>query len=449
MPEPRNQAHKVFRSAFSRRNLNKVYEEKISTSFASGLDGTSQQIFKSNLNDEIDLISRKVKNGNYRFTTYKPKLISKGAHRLPRALSIPTIRDRLVLRALNTVLAGVFGDAQIKRPHVYIKKISDVLSVAEQDRSFVRMDIQDFYPSVNHDILLRILKKRIRKPEILRLVSKAISTPTAGAVLGDRGIPQGLSISNILSSIYLQELDVKFSQKYNFFRYVDDILIVCKSDIADIVFQEIKTDLGLLHLRCHELGIGSKSKIVNVDQGIDYLGFQIAPNSVSVRESSFKRMIENILSVLTGYKHLPETKKSETQLIWRLNLKITGCIFTGKRYGWLFFFSQTSDIHQLARLDKFIDAQLKQRNLFQLRPAIKKFVRTYHEIRFNLDQSKYIPKFDEYDVEQMIQTLSHAQGMPEEYYRDNLTPQEITDEFKRQIGRQTKELHQDLIEAFS
>ena len=112
----KKKAYILYNERFTKGALQQIYEEKISSSRTVGRDGTRQETFKANLDDEINLILKKVGACTYRFTAYKQKLISKGAHKPPRVLSIPTIRARLTLRVLNEIISHVFSEAQIWRP---------------------------------------------------------------------------------------------------------------------------------------------------------------------------------------------------------------------------------------------------------------------------------------------------------------------------------------------
>ena len=439
----------LYNEYFTKAALKNVYEEHVSFSHAVGRDGIRQKTFKANIDDEINLILKKVGNCTYRFTRYKQKLISKGPHKMPRVISIPTIRDRLTLRALNNILMELFSEARILRPHVYIKSIGEYFKKPRNDMAFVRIDIKDFYPSINQDTLIRKVRRKVRKAQLIHLIRLATATPTTGVKPEEEGIPQGLSISNILASIYLCEIDLKFQNRYQYFRYVDDILVICKSDKAQSVFEEIQANIKAIDLNCHTLGNEGKSQIVPVTKGTEYLGFYITSSRISVRASSFTRMLENLLAVFTDYKYLDRGTRNENRLVWRLNLKITGCIYNGDRYGWVFYFSQIDDLRQLARLDHFVTEQMNKRELGHLRAKVKKFMRSYHEIRLNLRKTKYIPKYDEYEVGDIIDELSRAEGKPKEYYGENFTEQEIKDKFTKLIDRQTRFLEKDLIEAIS
>ena len=91
---------KQFEYFFSETYLADIYKDHIVLSSATGIDNINQKAFWPILVDQISIISRKVLSGTYQFTKYKLKLISKGKGKIPREISIPTIRDRIALRAM-------------------------------------------------------------------------------------------------------------------------------------------------------------------------------------------------------------------------------------------------------------------------------------------------------------------------------------------------------------
>jgi retron-type reverse transcriptase len=101
--------------------------------------------------------------------------------------------------------------------------------------SFIKLDIESFFPNIDHHILLDMIEKKIKDKKAISLLKKGIKkyTISSGRVdkkiirESNKGIPQGLSFSNILSDIYLAKIDKKYlkSKKMEYFRFVDDILI--------------------------------------------------------------------------------------------------------------------------------------------------------------------------------------------------------------------------------
>ena len=85
---------------YSIENIRHTFNLYFSVSTTTGRDRISAKKYQSILEREALIIQRKVLGGNYKFTSFKENLISKGAHKNPRVLSVPTLRDRIVLKIL-------------------------------------------------------------------------------------------------------------------------------------------------------------------------------------------------------------------------------------------------------------------------------------------------------------------------------------------------------------
>ena len=194
------------------------------------------------------------------------------------------------------------------------------------------------------------------------------------------GVPQGLSISGLLAEIYINDLEQKYTTKKNleFFRYVDDVLIFCNNNDIDEITQELKNDFEDLKLSIHDFEVNSnKSSFGNISESFEFLGYRFQNELISVRESSVQKMYTNISKIFTLYKNKKYSSKEE--FITRLNLKITGCVIDGKKYGWISFFSLINDYTLLFMLDKFVEKSCKNFNINY--EEIKKFSRAIYEIK--------------------------------------------------------------------
>ena len=116
-----------------------------------GVDGINGKVFISQIDngDEANTIIRKIQNKSYKFSNYKENLIIK-EHDKTRQISIPTQRDKLILKALLKILKKdflIFGSSA-KNKVIDIKK-----NIGNFD-SFIKIDIVNFYPSINQKKLL-------------------------------------------------------------------------------------------------------------------------------------------------------------------------------------------------------------------------------------------------------------------------------------------------------
>lgn len=421
--------------------LEKLYFNYIYYSFAIGVDNINHERFNFNLKNEINLIERKLKSNTYKFTRYKLKLISKGKGKAPRELYIPTIRDRIVLKNIQIYLKTVYGDSvEQDTPQNIIKKLKDYISNNLYDH-FIKIDIKDFYPSIDKEILLKKIRRNIRCNNFSNLLINSLSPSEKEPI---RGVPQGLSISNILAYIYLLDLDSQLKSNPNiiYLRFVDDILILLNKNQKDNVINTLSTEFKKIKLSVHDIKEnGSKSKFGLIDDGLDYLGYVYKNKEFTVREATLNNLRNSLIECFTSYKYAKSDRKNLDFLIWRLNLKITGCIDDKQPKGWLYFFSQITDKKILHELDFFVEKLWKKFLLpMDAFIKIKKFSRTYFEITFNFYNSNYLPNFDKYSISQKIDVLDKIFKI-EVKGRNEL---EIDQLFKNKTRKQIRQLLIDI-----
>jgi RNA-directed DNA polymerase len=428
---------------FKASHLAEVFRTKIAKSQATGKDGIRIDRFHDILEFESNLIERKVTSNSYTFTRFKERLILRGYNRNPRQISIPTVRDRLTLRTICQVLHIYIPETRGLAPHTLVKQVVEAVREGDHfNKSFVRLDVRDFFPSISHSILKRELRHFKVSSLILRLCVDAIRTPTGSIETpSERGVPQGLSISNALSAVFMLRFDSLRKKEFkNYFRYVDDILLIIDTPRAEDALKTISRSLSSRGLIVHKKGVEGKTEISPVSKGIDFLGYRIGVNKISIRSSSYKRMFKNILKVITDFRY----QKDIDRLIFRLNLKITGCVVDEKRRGWMMFFSYTEDLSQLAFLDHFVRKHLLRVGFPSSDVVrISRFIKSHHEIRFNINESTYIPNFDQFSQKRRADVISAlTRNSVEEVLAWDAS--RIDEEFSRLISREVHDLEQDI-----
>lgn len=426
----------------SPKNLKEIYFSRIRPNAVAGLDKIDKYKYDDILESELKIIERKVLNGSYSFTRYKKILISKGEGKNPRIINLPTIRDKILLASINDCLNNIYnGNNCSKLPHIIINDMNNTL-IGNQFNYFIKYDIKSFYSSINHGILLKKVRYKIRNDLFLSIITNAITN--TGLVLpikkvnkkitNIKGIPEGLSISNSLANIYLMSLDKKMNNISNikYYRYVDDILILCnynnKENIDLLVRKEIIKKLKLeLNQKCEEGFIN--------ETPFEYLGYCFDKEKLTVRKSS-RYKLENSLELLLSRYKSSETKNLEL-LEWKLNLKISGCIYKNKKYGWIFFYSQINDKKLLSQLDWLVIKLLKR---YKIGINPKRFKRTYYEIRYKLHNTKYIINFDNYSISDIKTILSKI------YKKDikNKNDKEINNMFEDILFKDISLLEEDI-----
>jgi len=366
-----------FNTHFSVENLEKSFNDKVSHTSSKGLDKTSVEIFKKNKEELLILLSKKLAMGSFKFTPYLESLHIKNRNTLPRMISIPTIRDRIVLDVMKNIMHSEFEHCLNRDlPNSHIKKIKKYI-YNNKDRNiyFLKTDINKFYDEIQRDILITELEKIITDALLINLIKNAIKCPTVPSNYKKKdldnyskriGIPQGLAISNILAQIYLNNFDVYFKSKLSkslYLRYVDDIIILSCSSCAPL-FQSVKNRLDKIKLQINK----DKTVHGNINKSFDFLSYRISHAGISVSQKNFEKYIQSIASKFTWFKNgikypnsrpewlINDDDRYKEVFIAELNEKITGSISKEKNYGWLFYYSEIDDITILYRIDSIINS---------------------------------------------------------------------------------------------
>lgn len=445
-------AAKKFREFFSRAAVESLYSTKVLGTRAIGLDRVDSNNFATKNAAEISLISQKALTGTYKFTKYKEKLISKGFGKPPRQLSIPTIRDRLTLKIICEYLFAIFPESKPSLPQEKIEELRKAIDSGNYTH-FIKIDLRDFYPSIDHKLLISKLGKRIRIAPFRKLISDALKNPTVpetntkNSAPVTSGVAQGLSISNVLAEIFMLGVDEKIrSLAPVCFRFVDDIIILTDST-ASSVYEDVRKILRKNKLNPHPLdAIGSKTKIGKISDGLEFLGYSLRPKTVSIRRSSILGFEGSLVDVFSDYKHrfrnaknISEKETALARFRWALNLKLTGCIYKNQRFGWVFYYSQINDLSVLRRIDNTVGMLFKRFGI-ATPPNPKRALKTFYESkRTDKDSHWYIPNYDSMTTQKMKNFLMEIGQKVED-----LPDAEIHFAFHRLIRRATRSLEKDI-----
>lgn len=199
------------------------------------------------------------------------------------AYTINLLEHNLIVRKLHQNLRKSFYYSAPNR-HTIIKNLLSLLREATPYNVY-RLDIQSFFESVDKNTLFEHLDNNYflcaYSKKILKELFKQFES------LGGSGIPRGLSISNILSDIYMQSFDQAISKNnvvFYYRRYVDDIIIItsCKED-KDSFLTHLSSELpkGLIFNSDDKFQFISISKNINnnslpLNYRFDYLGYSFS-----------------------------------------------------------------------------------------------------------------------------------------------------------------------------
>lgn len=245
----------------------------------AGVDGITIEAFERDLNKNLLMLADEVSGKTYFPLPLLKFLVDKGkGDGESRTLCVPAVRDRVlqtsVLQEVAPMLEKEFEDCSFayRKGRSVRQAVYKIKQYYEEGyRWVVDADIDAFFDSVDHELLIKKIKLYIKDNDIVRLLESWINAEVwdgKSIKVIDKGIPQGSSVSPVLANLFLDELDEAILEKgYKYVRYADDFLILCKTPEQaneSLEFTNEKLDKMFLEL--------DESDVVSFDDGFKYLG---------------------------------------------------------------------------------------------------------------------------------------------------------------------------------
>ncbi len=268
--------------------------------------------------------------GGYRlFTIYERK---------PRLIAAAPFRDRVVHHAVmqiieppldRTFIWDSYACRKGKGVHAAVDRYQ---AWAQTYRYVLKMDIQQYFPSIDHDLLKDKLRRRIKDVRVLDLLDCIIdSSPQSTAepqyFPGDdlltpldrrTGIPIGNLTSQFFANLYLDDFDQYVKQELKvrpYLRYVDDMVVLDhdKHRLAEIraaACERLATDRLQLHPR--------KAHVTPVADGLNLLGYVVYPAGRRLRNDNGHRFARKLRRMSVAYRagRLEWTKVAASTQSW-------------------------------------------------------------------------------------------------------------------------------------
>lgn len=286
-----------------------------------GIDGVDKQAMLANLPAELERIRAELLSGSYQPQAARRVYIPK-ANGKQRPLGIPTLRDRIVQRAMLMAMEPIwesdfhrlsYGFRPERSVHHAIRTVKLQLadSTHERGRWVIEGDLASYFDTVHHKLLMGCLRKRICDRRFLNLIWRLLKAGHIDRGLfcaASEGVPQGGVLSPLLSNIVLNEFDQWLEAKYlsdkarkdrwywndsikrqrpialrenrqwqpavAYCRYADDFVVIVKGTKAQarIIREECRAFLeGDLKLTLNM----DKTHVTHVNDGFAFLGHRI------------------------------------------------------------------------------------------------------------------------------------------------------------------------------
>ncbi len=239
--------------------------------------GKSEQygvkVHLKNRENNIQALHEALKAGMFKTSQYTTFTILDPKER--QVFRLPYYPDRIVHHAIMNYLEPIFVDCFTADTYSCIKKrgihaganaVKRALRDVPGTKYCLKLDIKKFYPSVDHDILKQLLRRKIKDRQLLRLLDSIIDSAP--------GLPIGNYLSQYLANFYLSYFDHWIKEikgvKY-YFRYADDIVILSNSkeylhDLLKDISQYLQVEL--------KLTVKHNYQVFPVEsRGINFLGY--------------------------------------------------------------------------------------------------------------------------------------------------------------------------------
>jgi len=346
-----------------RGNLNRAYKRVKRNQGAPGADGMTVEGLGDWLSEHKEELVASLLDGTYRPQPVRRVEIPKPGGGM-RALSIPTVVDRLVQQALLQVLEPLldptfsessYGFRPGRSAHQALRKAQEY--VADGRLIVVDIDLDKFFDRVNHDVLMSRLARRVADKRLLRIVRRFLEAGIMRdgvCVRRHEGTPQGGPLSPLLANLLLDDLDKELERRgHSFCRYADDCNIYVRSQAAGERVMASITQFLEKRLR---LRVNGDKSGVDVVGRRKFLGHRVLPGGrLVIAPESLRRVKDRIRRITRRNRGV-----SLRKMIGELNEFLRG---------WVTYFRYAECRKHLSRLDEWTRRRLRCVRLKQRKRA--------------------------------------------------------------------------------
>lgn len=313
------------------------------------------QRFEWKLEENIFQLHRDLKYLRYKHGSYVSFYIRDPKQ---RHIHKASVRDRMLHHAVFSMLNPIFEPTFIsnsfscrigKGTHEGIKILDKTLKQVSSNNfkpCFVlKCDIKKFFGTIDHSILLSIIRKRIKDINVIWLLEEIIESFISqySNLFEQKGLPIGNLTSQLFANIYLNELDQFIKHKLkvkNYIRYTDDFVIVGEDKLyLENLVRSINLFLAdKLLLELHP----KKITIRKFHQGIDFLGYVVLPHHRLLRTKTKQRIFRKLNKRINEYKRgvinkqtLEQSSQSYLGVLSHADTYRLSCEFKNQFWFWL------------------------------------------------------------------------------------------------------------------
>lgn len=277
-----------------------------------GIDGITLASFENNLQMHLSELLSELKAGTWAPEPYLSIEIPKKKNEV-RKLGLLSVKDKIVQYAIKTLIEPLFENVFVDNSYGYrpnkghTKAVRRALSESMKKKNswVLRLDIDNYFDTINHHLLAARLHTLIPDEEIVRLIMLSVQMGVVNKHLkwndSQEGVPQGAILSPLLSNFYLNPFD-----KYvltlcrSYVRYADDFCLMCETHTqAKLLLNQLS-----VYLKTH-LGLNLNPPVITeLRKGFEFLGITISKSGLSLsgkKEVELKERIANLTITNKGF----------------------------------------------------------------------------------------------------------------------------------------------------
>lgn len=214
---------------------------------APGVDGVTWKDYGKDLERNLGDLHDRVHRGGYRAKPSRRKFIPKADGR-QRPLAIAALEDKILQRAVVEVLNAIYeedflGFSYGFRPGRNQHQALDALTVGLKQKRVnyvLDADVRGYFDAIDHEWLMKFVEHRIADKRILRLIRKWLKAGVMderGWTKGEKGTPQGATVSPLLANLYLHYVLDLWTHQWRKQRARGDVIITRYADDFVVGFQ--------------------------------------------------------------------------------------------------------------------------------------------------------------------------------------------------------------------
>jgi len=254
------------------------------------------QRFLNNRAELLEKLRQDIICGRYKTSPYKTFIIREPKQRI--IYNLPLYPDHILHHALINILGPIWRKMFIRDSYACIPTkglhaaSQRTMELVRKNKYVLQCDIRKFYPSIDHQIMMDIVAKKIHDRRILRLLNEVV-----WSVGGARNLPIGNLTSQWLGNVYMNELDHFVKEElrwHDYIRYCDDFCLYGndKKELKEKL--EIIKDFLDKRLRL----VLSRGAIHQTRLGITFIGYRHFATHKKLRKWTAKKIkirLKNII----------------------------------------------------------------------------------------------------------------------------------------------------------